>query len=131
MGGEVTNSQKQAIFMRLICRLVGEANRRGYEVTAADFYRDPRAPYGHPKSLHRQRMAADLNLFRNGEWLQTTEAHRELGEFWEALSSWWRWTGSQVARCGPDDDGATWIVCAWGGRFNDGNHYAIVHEGMK
>ena len=49
----------------------------------------------------------NLNLFVDGVWLQSTEAHRELGEWWESVGG------------------------SWGGRFGDGNHYSLAHEGRK
>lgn len=89
----------------------------GYEVTLGDAYRDPRVhgaigvkqAYGHSKSAHKNRLAIDLNLFRDGKFLDSTDAHRPLGEWWEAQGDEHR----------------------WGGRFNDGNHYSFEHEGMK
>jgi len=41
--------------------------------------------------------------------LGDTEAHRELGEWWEKQHPQAR----------------------WGGRFKDGNHYSFEHEGVK
>lgn len=66
---------------------------------------------GSRNSLHQDRLALDLNLFKNGAYLTGTEAHRELGEWWE--------------RQHP--------LCRWGGRFEDadGNHYSLEHEGRQ
>ncbi len=102
---------KQRVFTQLIGLLITEAYRLGYELTFGDAYRDDRCPYGHQNSLHRKRLAIDLNLFKNGVWLTKTEDHTELGVFWENLH--------------PD--------CKWGGRFQkaDGNHYSYQHQGMK
>lgn len=102
---------KQMLFARMVADLIREANRLGYEVTLGDAYRDPRVPYGHPKSLHKCRLAIDLNLFKDGEWLTKTEDHRKLGEYWEA--------------CGG----------TWGGHFKspspDGNHYSLEYDGRR
>ena len=65
--------------------------------------------YGHSKSAHKHRLAIDINLFKDGVFMDGTEAHRQLGEWWE--------------KQGPD--------YAWGGRFNDGNHYSFEHGGIK
>ena len=104
---------KQMKFALLASRLIQKAFELGYGVTLGDAYRDPRCPYGSEVSLHRERLAIDLNLFMrvDGKWqyLATTDAHRQLGEWWEQLD--------------PD--------CAWGGRFNDGNHYSLSHGGRK
>jgi hypothetical protein len=90
----------------------------GYEATLGDAFRDPRAfgemglfgPYGRPESAHKQRLAIDLNLFKDGEYLRHTEAHRRFGEFWKGLH--------------PDN--------RWGGDFSkpDGNHYSRKYGGI-
>ena len=106
---------KQSQFARMVPRLIDKAFELGYEVTLGDAYRDPRLfgavgvkqGYGHSKSCHKLRLAIDLNLFRNGKFLSSSEDHRALGEWWES-------------------QGGT-----WGGRFNDGNHYSLEYEGMK
>jgi hypothetical protein len=60
---------------------------------------------GSRTSLHCDRLAIDINLFINGELQKQTEAYRPLGEEWERLGG------------------------TWGGRFNDGGHFSIAHEG--
>ena len=104
---------KQIKFSRLVSRLISQAFEMGCAVTLGDAYRDPRCPYGSEVSLHKERLAIDLNLFKReeGYWrfCTDTEAHRPLGEWWEAQD--------------PE--------CAWGGRFNDSNHYSITHNNRK
>jgi hypothetical protein len=108
---------KQRLFMRLVPRLIDWAHLNGYELTIGDAYRDPRAfgrlgvrkAYGRANSLHKQKLAIDLNLFKDGKYLQKTEDHRPLGEYWESLHD----------------------LCSWGGRFNDGNHYSLAHAGRR
>lgn len=91
---------------------------KGYEVTFGDAYRDPRAfgyfgedngPYGAPNSQHKHRLAIDLNLFKDGKFLENSSDHAEAGAHWESL----------------DDK------CRWGGRYNDGNHYEYMHNGWR
>ena len=60
-------------------------------------------------SLHEMGLAIDLNLYQGDAYLDKSEHHKPLGEFWEALD--------------PD--------CRWGGRFSDGNHYSIAHGGKQ
>jgi hypothetical protein len=108
-----TLRQKQSRFARALARLILEAERQGYEVTFGDAYRDPRLHgvpgvkkgYGAANSVHKLRLAVDLNLFKDGRFLSSTESHRQLGEWWEAQH--------------PD--------ARWGGRFEDGNHYSLAH----
>ena len=88
-------------FMRMIPRLIDKAHEMGFEVTGGDLYRDSRCPYGSQVSFHKRRLAIDLNLFLNGNYLQDTQDHQYLGEFWESIGG------------------------TWGGRFNDGNHYSL------
>lgn len=100
---------KQRLFTRLVGELIEYAYAEGYELTFGDAYRSPSVEYGHPKSLHRSRLAIDLNLFKEGVYLTETSDHEPLGTFWESLHP----------------------LCSWGGHFNDGNHYSIKHEGMR
>jgi hypothetical protein len=107
--------EKQSKFVRMIADLIDFAHSKGYELTFGDAYRDPRVHgemgvskgYGRAKSCHKLRLAIDLNLFKNGKFLSTSEDHKELGEKWESMGG------------------------TWGGRFSDGNHYSLEHEGNK
>ena len=112
----MTLAEKQRLFTRLVGKLIEFAYAQGYELTFGDAYRNPdqakanaAAGKGIVNSLHCERLAIDLNLFKNGQWMTDSEAFRQLGEYWESL--------------GPD--------CAWGGRFSrpDGNHFSIRHGG--
>lgn len=111
----MTLREKQSKFALMVSQLITKAYELGYEITLGDAYRDPRLHgvigekkgYGHSKSCHKIRLAIDLNLFKDGKFLETTEGHKELGEWWES-------------------QGGT-----WGGRFSDANHYSMEHEGMK
>ena len=113
----MTLGDKQRLFAKLLPGLINQAHLMGYEVTLGDAYRDPRLhgqigekkAYGYRNSCHKLRLAIDLNLFKDGVWLKTTDNHRPLGEWWESLHP----------------------LCRWGGRFNDGNHYSFEHEGSK
>ena len=113
----LTLGQKQRLFAKYVPRLIDKAYELGYEVTLGDAFRDPRVHgdvgikkgYGHAKSAHKQKLAIDLNLFKDGVYLPNTEDHKELGKFWESIH--------ELAR--------------WGGRFNDGNHYSFEHNGVK
>jgi hypothetical protein len=102
--------EQQSTFALRVAYLIIHAYALGYEVTLGDAYRDPRLHgatgtkkgYGAANSFHKQRLAIDLNLFKDGKFLDSTEAHRPLGEWWES-------------------QGGT-----WGGHFRtpDGNHYS-------
>ena len=115
-GNKMTVGEKQRLYMRLLLGLLAKAFELGFEVAGGDLFRDPRVHgelgvklgYGHPKSAHKLKIAIDLNLFKNGVFLSATEDHKELGEWWEKQHE----------------------LCRWGGRFNDGNHYSLEHNGV-
>jgi hypothetical protein len=98
---------KQAEFAQMVALLLLHANQLGYQVTLGDAFRDERVKYGKLNSLHRKRLAIDLNLFKNGRYLSKTEDHKPLGDYWESIGG------------------------SWGGWFDDGNHYSLEHEGVK
>lgn len=108
---------KQRRFTWMIAQLIQWAYEQGYELTFGDAYRDPRmhgelgetkeGAYGRRKSLHKVRLAIDLNLFKDGVYLTATEDHQPLGEYWESMGG------------------------TWGGRFDDGNHYSLTHWGLR
>jgi len=88
----------------MVALLIQFATQEGYELTFGAAW----ASGGHrDNSLHYDRLAIDLNLFRDGKWLNETEDHEILGLFWELIGG------------------------SWGGRFGDGNHYSLEHEGRK
>ena len=60
-------------------------------------------------SIHQDKLAIDLNLFKNGEYLPDAESHRPLAEFWETLHP----------------------LCRAGYRFRDANHYSLEFQGRK
>ena len=110
-----TLGQKQREFLPMVARLIVFAYANEYELTLGDGYRDPRQHgavgekkgYGAANSCHKLRLAIDLNLFRDGKYLTSTEDYRPLGEFWESIGG------------------------TWGGRFADGNHFSLEHDGRK
>jgi hypothetical protein len=112
-------SKKQQRFTECICTLIAYGIGKGYAFTVGDFYRDPRVhgkvgekkSYAASKSVHKVRLAADLNLFVGGHYITDGDhpAYVELGEFWEGID--------------PD--------ARWGGRFRDANHFSFQHGRMK
>lgn len=102
----MTLREKQSLFAECIAILIRWAFCHGYQVTCGDFF----ATSGHKEnSNHYIRLAADLNLFKDGKYLDKTEDHAPLGEYWKTLHP----------------------LCRWGGDFEkpDGNHYSIEHLG--
>ena len=96
----MTLGQMQRKFAWCIGKLIVWAYEQGFEISLGDTYpgKFKHSPYGqHPKGL-----AIDLNLFKDGVYLEATEAHAPLGEYYESLDP----------------------MCSWGGHWNDGNHYS-------
>lgn len=60
-------------------------------------------------SLHTVRLAIDLNLFRNGIYLEDTDSFKPLGDYWKTLHP----------------------LARWGGDFGDGGHFSIEHNGVR
>jgi hypothetical protein len=108
---KLTLRQQQSLFVQMVAKLINFAYENGYELTFGDAYRDPRVfgllgerkGYGAASSFHKQRLAIDLNLFKDGKFLATTEAHKPLGDYWKSIGG------------------------TWGGDFKnpDGNHYSL------
>ena len=139
----MTLREKQSKFVRLWTEFMTWCIAQGYEMTEAESYRsDEQAEInalgseGRKKlaevlvnndykelamkilnnmgsgirgSLHEVRLAKDMNFFKNGQYLNATDQLSHIGMYWESLD--------------PE--------CAWGGRFNDGNHFSLKHEGKK
>jgi len=104
-----TLGKKQERFSRMVMLLLQKAFELGYDVRLGHALRCPDCYIGRKTSLHKLKLAIDLNLFLNGVYLSKTSDHAELGEYWESLA--------------PD--------ATWGGRFNDGNHYSLRHNGRR
>lgn len=97
--------QKQSYFAIMLAVLIRYIYSCGYEVTIEPDIDGK----GHKNnSFHYKKLAKDLNLFKNGKYLDKTEDHKQFGEFWEKIGG------------------------TWGGRFKgrrgkpkpDGNHYS-------
>lgn len=110
-----TLGQKQRRFASMTVKLLSYILDSGYEFTYGDAFRDPRVhgafgarvAYSGSHSLHKLKLALDINLFKDGVYLIETQDHKLFGEFWESIGG------------------------TWGGRFNDGNHYSLSHQGYK
>lgn len=117
---EVSLGDKERLFTRLIAlKLLPWFFDNGYEVTLGEAWRPAttaqffaKEGLGITHSLHQLRLAIDLNIYKKGKWLSLTSDFENAGEYWESLST-------------------SDYTCCWGGRFNDGNHFSIEHEGVR
>ncbi len=96
--------QRQRRFLPLVAKLIDYAYAQGYELTAGEGYRTPEqaalnAQHGSgiANSLHTLRLAVDLQLFKDGNYLTDSEAYRPLGEFWKTLDPDCAWGGSAIS----------------------------------
>jgi hypothetical protein len=114
----MTIGEKQRLFVPLVAKLISFAYANGYEMSFGDAYRSPEQAtinaakgVGIWNSLHTKRLAIDLNLFRNGVYLQDTDSYEKVGSYWKTLHP----------------------LARWGGDFSkpDGNHFSLEHEGVR
>ena len=99
--------QKQEQFSRMVVGLLAKAHTLGFEVRIGHVERCKDCPVGRKTSLHKSRLAIDLHLFKDGVYLTETSDHEPLGLYWESIGG------------------------SWGGRFKDGNHYSLTHQGRR
>ncbi len=64
---------------------------------------------GVANSVHQLSLAVDINLFKDGKYLDKSEDHKRFGEWWEKQHD----------------------LARWGGRWGDGNHYSFEFNGVK
>lgn len=98
--------------------LILKAPELGYTVTLGEGYRtleqaqlDAAAGTGIVASLHRQRLAIDLNFFRDGVYIADGARLLDIGTWWKTLSPAHRWGGDFKTR-------------------PDGNHFSITPDGV-
>jgi len=112
-------AKKQQDFARYIAQfMVWVCSHPGYELSMAEGYvgdtdaadGDIDGPHLY-RGGHYHRLAQDLNLFVNGEFITRGDhpAYVYIGEQWEAMHP----------------------LSRWGGRWGDANHFSFEHEGVK
>lgn len=111
-------SRTQEEFAQSVARLIQKAGELGYGVTFGDAYRSPEqaaanaaSGSGISRSLHCERLAIDLNLFKDGRYITDGEGHRDLGAWWKTLGPMYRFGGDFTKR--------------------DWNHYSISPDGVR
>lgn len=98
---------RQELFSHYLAKLVLKMYDMGYQVRMGDVAAKPRDPLEHKaNSLHYERCAADLNLFKDGKFLTETKDHAPFADYWESLH--------------PN--------CRNGWRYGDSNHYEFLAE---
>lgn len=90
--------EDQHAFALDVARLLPQIAALGYQVTLGEAWRTPQqeqwdVDHGLSKTLdskHLSRLAIDLNIFKDGQLIETPE---EIGAFWEGLDPKNRWGG--------------------------------------
>lgn len=109
-------SEKRCLFTRLIAELILWASKEGLDLaldqvkrSEAEAKANAAKGIGIANSLHLMGLAADCNLYINGVYQSTTEAHAKIGAKWKTMHP----------------------LARWGGDWGDGNHYSLEHNGVK
>ena len=114
----MTLREQQSLFVKLTADFIQWVYASGWELTFSEAWRSPQeaavqaaAGAGIVNSLHVQRLAIDLNLFRDGALLTSVEDYLPLGVQWEGMH--------ELAR--------------WGGRFTrpDADHFSLTFNGVS
>ncbi|MBS0379936.1 MAG: M15 family peptidase [Proteobacteria bacterium] len=112
-------------FMQAAALLIQKVKELGYDCTGGDLFRSPQQAAqnaadgtGVTNSLHCDRLAIDLNLFKDGQYITDDTGHRDLGAWWKTLT--------------PSVPGAQF---KWGGDIvhprADPNHYSLSPDGVR
>lgn len=111
-------SRLQEEFAQQVSNLIRKASDLGYGVTFGEAWRTPeqaalnaKSGAGISNSLHIERLAIDLNLFKDGAYITDDRGHRELGTWWKSIGPRYRWGGDFTKR--------------------DFNHYSISPDGVR
>lgn len=110
-------SKLQEEFAQSAAGLIKKAAEMGYAVTLGEGWRTPEQAQwnadhgtGIAHSLHTERLAIDLNFFKDGAYIQDGSKLKEIGDWWKRLGPNYR----------------------WGGDFQhlpDGNHFSLSPDG--
>lgn len=114
----MTESEQQRLFVKLVGKLIDYAYNQGYELTFGEAWRSPQEAArdaavgaGIANSLHTERLAVDLNLWKDGKYTALAIDYKPLGDYWKQLNP----------------------LCAWGGDFKtvDADHFSMAFGGRK
>lgn len=110
----------QCEFLQSAAKLIQKAAELGYGATGGDLFRtseqaaaNAAAGVGVSHSLHTDRLAIDINLFKDGVYITDDTGHKDLGAWWVSLGPHYKWGGHIVhPRADP-------------------NHYALSPDGVR
>jgi len=129
---------KQKIFNKRIPFLLLRMNEEPYAARLAYALRSPEEAkrLGFKNSNHTRYLAIDIDLFRRADsgkfvYLSSTNAHRAFGDWWIKGTGYYRLNSLEKVKDGEGIRGAEEVTFIWGGEFGDGNHYSVLHRGVK
>lgn len=106
-------------FCYAVALLIQKAHELGYTATIGTAYREPEQAVidaskgtGIVRSLHCDKLAIDLNLFREGVYITDGSRLTDLGLWWKSLGTDYRWGGDFSNR-------------------PDGNHFSITPDNLR
>ncbi len=103
----MTLGEKQEKFTTMLYQLLHYLIKHGYRVRLKHLLRCNDCKIGHPNSLHESGLAIDIVCMRGDQPMIDTDDYLEIGEYWESIGG------------------------SWGGRFQDGGHFSLEHNGMR
>lgn len=113
-------SALQEEFAQAAAKLILQGPQMGYTVTLGEAWRTPQQAQwdadhgtGISHSLHIERLAIDLNFFKEGNLIKDGSKLKDIGEWWKALGPNYRWGGDFHAP------------------RQDGNHFSISPDGVR
>lgn len=115
---------RQELFAELLPHLLDHIRVLGWKVRLGDGH--VQAGVGHRKnSLHYVRLAQDLNLFIDGEYVTDGRDPRwlTLGRFWESLHPLCRWGGRFQESYDPESNMPLEFTGV------DSNHFSLTYQG--
>ena len=111
-------NEAQWLHVQLTAKLIDYAYGEGFTLSWGEAFRtqvqatwNAAHGLGIQHSLHQERLAVDLMLFRDGKYLTDPLEYKLLGEFWKSLHP----------------------LCRWGGDFKtvDADHFSITWNGVS
>lgn len=94
--------EEQNAFLKDVAMLVRKAGELGFIITGGELWRTPEQQKiyvgtGRSKTMlskHLDRLAIDLNFFKNGAIVSDKASLQQIGDWWESISPKNRWGGN-------------------------------------
>lgn len=111
----MTLHEAQVLHFRLFSQLIDFIIAEGYEGTWGEAYRTPQQAQwdaahgtGIAASVHCERLAVDVQLFKEGVYLTHPKDYFTVGQYWKSLDASCRWGGDFEPLVDADHFSITW-----------------------